>query len=276
MPNALTYFPVIGSWENLEIYHPPSGGTLQPAATVELINALVDFIPRVPLGTVFNVPDLMTQVAVNEQQTIDLGGGTSGTWTIAFAGSAPSAALPYNISTAALQTALQGLSTIGAGNIAVLSQTGTRYLVEFQGALAATPISTIGAFTANSAGLIGSTGILFYLAQAGQAQVVQDTAVHLDPFLARITNGVLSTPAPAKDLVGVELVANSSVLNFMDTSKTPPVPADLFYDVKFHNVTYGPTGDGQLQNFAFKAPTDSTPVDLTDPDLHRYPYAPIT
>lgn len=275
MPNSLTYFQVTGSWENLDIYHPPSGGPLVAAADVQKVNALVDLIPRIPTGMVFNVSDLVIQAAQNEQQTIDLGGATAGTWTISFNGSAPTAPLASNISTSALQTALQGLSTIGAGNIAVLSQTGTTYLVEFQGTLANTPISTIGAFAADDTGLTNSTGILFYLTQSGQAQISQDTGVHIDPFLARITNGILCTPAAPTDLPGVELVANSALLGFMDTSKTPAVAADLYYDVKFHAVTFGPSGVGLLQNFAFKAPADSTPVDLTDPALTRYPYAPL-
>ena len=44
---------------------------------------------------------------------------TGGTFTVSYNGSAASAGLAYNIAAAALQTAIEGLSTVGAGNVTV-------------------------------------------------------------------------------------------------------------------------------------------------------------
>jgi hypothetical protein len=279
-PNVLTYFEVTGSWQNLELNVPAAiGGDVDPNAEVQNISAFGDFIPRLPVGFTFDVDNLLIQAAQNEIQTIELlGAPGSGAFTLGFNNVAPSTALPFNASAAAVQAALQGLSSIGAGNVSVTGPNGGPWAVEFVGALAATPISTVGAFTADWTGLGAGTGeveILFFLTRSGMPQISRDTGVHLDTFLARITNGVLVTPSSPTDLPGVHLLANSPVLNFMDNSHDPPVPADLYYDVRFRNVVYGPTGIGNLTNFAILASTDDTPVDLTDPGLQTYPYAPL-
>lgn len=60
------------------------------------------------------------------------------------------AALAYNISPAALQTALEALSNIGAGNIAVSGVAGKYYSLTFQGTLGGAPRAE---FTVNFAGL---------------------------------------------------------------------------------------------------------------------------
>lgn len=73
-------------------------------------------------------------------------GGTA-IWT--FSGQS-TAALAYNISPAALQTALEALSNIGAGNVSVLGVAGRYYQITFQGALGSLPQPEI---TVNFAGL---------------------------------------------------------------------------------------------------------------------------
>lgn len=74
---------------------------------------------------------------------------TGGTFTLTF-GANTTAALAYNISAAALQTALQGLASIGSGNVSVVGTAGVYYTVTFIGALANTNVAEI---TANFSGL---------------------------------------------------------------------------------------------------------------------------
>ncbi len=63
---------------------------------------------------------------------IELGKPSAGTWT-AHLGASVTAALAYNISLAALQTALEGLVGVGAGNVAVFGLSGQVYAVELLG-----------------------------------------------------------------------------------------------------------------------------------------------
>ncbi|AXN43462.1 hypothetical protein MM1218R_01514 [Mycobacterium marinum] len=65
--------------------------------------------------------------------TID---ATGGTYTLAFDGSDPTAGIAEAATAAAVQTALAGLPTIGAGNVSVSGADGGPYTVTFQGALA--------------------------------------------------------------------------------------------------------------------------------------------
>ena len=72
-------------------------------------------------------------LTANEKQTIAIGVGVNGgTFTVTFGG-VVTAALAYNVSTAALKTALEGLSSIGTGNVDVTGTAGTSYVIEFKG-----------------------------------------------------------------------------------------------------------------------------------------------
>ncbi len=284
-PNSLTWFEVTGSWLDFEIASPGGSGHF----TQEFISAFVTFTPRLPLGTVFNVSDLAVVPATNEVQILTLisptasvgeNVATSGTWILSFGmpggSSAATSALPYNITAANLQTAIQGLSTIGSGNATVTGNAGGPFTVTFGGSLAATPISTVGAFSGNTTGLLPTDiELLIELETPGTALVARDTAVHIDPIMGRITDGVLCTPNSPNDTPGVYLLANSAVLGYMNENVDPPVPGVLYYDVNFTNIVYGPNGTGQLSNLAIAASTDSTAQCITDPAATIYPYAPL-
>lgn len=73
---------------------------------------------------------------------------TAGTYTLSFSG-AVTGPIAYNATAADLQAALEGLATIGAGNVSV---TGT-YLVTFGGTLATTPVPPL---VADGTGLTGT------------------------------------------------------------------------------------------------------------------------
>ena len=89
-----------------------------------------------------------------------------------------------------------------------------------------------------------------------------DTQLAIAPITGRTINGKLCTIAVG-DPESVELVANSAWLDYGE--------GPLFYHVRYRNVTYGGAIQ-RLPNFAFQAPTDSTGVLLTDPDLQRFDY----
>jgi hypothetical protein len=76
----------------------------------------------------------LTVQPVNAVQAVTVT-GSAGTFTLTFNGQTTSA-LAFNATAAQVQNALQGLSTIGSGNVAV-SQSGNVYTVTFTGALAA-------------------------------------------------------------------------------------------------------------------------------------------
>jgi hypothetical protein len=82
-------------------------------------------------------------VGTSEVQTVAVTGTpTGGTFSLSFNG-ATTPALAYNASTSAVQTALQALSTIGAGNATVTGTAGVSYVVTFTGALANQNVGTL-------------------------------------------------------------------------------------------------------------------------------------
>lgn len=80
---------------------------------------------------------------------------TGGTFTLSFGGQT-TAAIPYNATAAQVRTALEALSTIGAGNVTTSGgpHPGSAVSVTFTGTLANTNVAQV---TANSAGLTGGT-----------------------------------------------------------------------------------------------------------------------
>jgi hypothetical protein len=88
--------------------------------------------PIVPSGT-----------GVSEVQTITITGApTGGTFSLTFGGQT-TPALAYNAAPSAVQTALQALSSIGAGNATVTGTAGSSYVVTFAGTLANLNVSQI-------------------------------------------------------------------------------------------------------------------------------------
>ncbi|HYI80751.1 MAG TPA: hypothetical protein VEW67_07820 [Thermoleophilaceae bacterium] len=102
-------------------------------------------------------------VPTNEQQTITLGANTTGgTFTLSFSTPVPSntsgttSAIAHGASPATVQTALEALSNIGVGDVAVTGAAGGPWTVSFQGTrFADTDVSPI---TADAAGLTVSSG----------------------------------------------------------------------------------------------------------------------
>ncbi|WP_280498550.1 major capsid protein [Nocardia cyriacigeorgica] len=95
-------------------------------------------IPLCVNGVVGDRQTLTCAATTNEVQTVTITGGpTGGTWTLSFGGDTTDP-IAHNASAAVVQALLAGLSSIGAGNIAVSGAAGGPYTVTFQGALGAT------------------------------------------------------------------------------------------------------------------------------------------
>jgi len=84
----------------------------------------------------------------NEKQTITNDGGTGGTFTVTYGGE-ETGLLPWNLTPAQLESALEGLTTIGEGNILVTGTAGDSYLCEFTGSLGQTSLSMMVIDTAS-------------------------------------------------------------------------------------------------------------------------------
>jgi hypothetical protein len=98
--------------------------------------------------------------------------------------------------------------------------------------------------------------------QLGAPEIVADTSVSIPPLTAQIFNGTLGV-LDVGHVPGFQLVANSIVLGL----------PELIYDVTFTQISYN--GANQyIAPFGFTAPTDTTPVDLADPNLVKLPYQP--
>jgi autotransporter-associated beta strand protein len=124
-------------------------GTLQPASTLS-----------------WSVSTATTpgSMGYNETQAVYFNNTpTGGSWNLAFNGFT-TGPIPWSATAAEVQAALETLSTIGAGNVAVVGDAGNGYQLTFQGRLHGTDLPQI---TAASAGLTPSTGFTINTWRAG-------------------------------------------------------------------------------------------------------------
>lgn len=89
---------------------------------------------------------------IENDYTVTLGSPSAGTFTLTFNGVTTSG-IAYNAWASTVQTAVTGLSSVGAGNATVSGSTGGPYTVRFTGALA----NTSNALTGSGTGLTGGT-----------------------------------------------------------------------------------------------------------------------
>jgi hypothetical protein len=104
--------------------------------------------PSIFVGNSFNV---------NEVQTLAINGAT-GTYVLTYDGQS-TAPIAVAATTAAVQSALQGLLTIGANNVTVTGTPGTSYTITFVGAFAGVDASTLvlSAFTGGPPTIVVTT-----------------------------------------------------------------------------------------------------------------------
>ena len=112
-------------------------------------------------------------------------------------------------------------------------------------------------------------GTVLYVADYGRPDTTTGTTgITLPPIQGRLLDGELQV-IDRGNTPNIQLVANTPIL--CDSTGTPLTK--LIYDVTFTAVTYA-GANRSITNFAFTAPTDTTPIDLTDPNLDRLPYNP--
>jgi hypothetical protein len=94
----------------------------------------------------------------NNSQTLTITAGSGGTFTMQFS-TATTGPLTWNVTPAQLQAALEGLETIGEGNMSVTGTAGVSYVCEFIGTLAqahqADMVCDDAALTGHGAGTTG-------------------------------------------------------------------------------------------------------------------------
>lgn len=141
---ALT-FP---SWDIAAIVSTWNAGTTGAAASPEFLEItasadgsallLTADTPGRPFAVrVFSGDQDITNSTSSEVQTITVANApTGGTFTLTFGGNT-TAGIAHNATAATVQTALQGLASIGAGNALVTGPAGGPWVVAFAGALAA-------------------------------------------------------------------------------------------------------------------------------------------
>lgn len=183
-------------------------------------------------ASVDDLRQYLPQVSELGQQQITVEGApTGGTFTLSYEGVA-SAALAYNATATAVQTALRALTAIGSSGVNVRGRPGGPYTASFQGSLA----TDAGPLSLGTNGLTGGTSPTVTIAPATDA-VLQDCldrstdtvrstmrSLLADPLFdyaaygaaaARIVRGIDSTylRPPAYQLGSVTIVAYQSGTN---------------------------------------------------------------
>jgi hypothetical protein len=130
----------------------------------------------------------------NEKQTITVTDASGGTFTVTY-DSEESANLPYNLTPAQLQSALEGLTTIGENNISVTGTAGVTYVCEFIGALGETSLELM---VIDDTLVTGGAGVEVTIAET-------------------VDGGTGSAPAQGNTSLTIDTI----VLNTLDTDLVP-------------------------------------------------------
>ena len=160
---------------------------------------------------------------VNEEHFVTVGGGaTGGTFTLSFnradgTGSQTTAPIAWDASAAAVQSALEALSNVDAGNVSVTGAAGGPWTVEFTGSLGGTDVFTLGK---DASGLTPSGTVTVTVPVVGAAPL---DLYRYDAEADELTN---LTPTAAGELEGVEGVLgvseDGSYVYFQATSDLAP------------------------------------------------------
>jgi hypothetical protein len=218
------------------------GENNSPAANLVLVEPSPGFLPASSTltytittpGVVFsNVPTVSAATPVNEVQTVTVTNAATTTFMLTF-GAYTTAAIPADgTETAAqVQTALQALASIGAGNVTVTGSAGGPFTVTFVGALAGTNVAqmtgtanvavatTVGG-TANSNAMVLSGPVL----SASRTSVTVTVSTASAPAATITLSGILydvASTVPAGTYVAVS-VATSGALTVLPASNTNAV-----------------------------------------------------
>lgn len=210
-----------------------------------LLDRAIDVVPGTDLVVIF------TRYTGAQLLTLT-GGATGGTFTVTYRG-ATTAPLAYNASTGAMQTALEDLSTIGPGNVAVTGSAGA-WLVTPQGQLS--PVDFFAhLITGTLTGLTGgsnyhlavTTPVLDLTTGYTYALQARDVAGETTPDIwidaTHTTQGTIVTGGTAGTITVTINRATTAALTF-------PNPTNAGYAnfvlVEQHSGLYTPIIEGQL------------------------------
>lgn len=154
------------------------------------------------------------RLSTNAQYTLTAGvtPPTTGTFTLTFGGQTTSN-IAHNATAAAVETALEALSTIGAGNVEVtatvaegagnLSVAGNVYTIEFVNDLAQAPRTLTGTFTS----LDPSGSIALASSVAGvtptEIELVPVLPTEVDIYLSRTSHADLDAAEPMESVISI-------------------------------------------------------------------------
>ncbi len=172
-------------------------------------------IPEGQIGRLYGFDTWMSQRVPVPTATIALGTQTSGTFALSYLGQTASG-IAYNATAAAVQTALQALSTIGAGN-ATVAGTAPNFTVTFAAALA----QNINALAADFSALTTP-------ANASLVNNYRNLALHRDALILAVRP---FEPVPA----------NTGVDSFTatDPDNGLAVRVQRVYDINYRAIRYG-------------------------------------
>ena len=237
-------------------------------STPQQVQAVLEALPNLNPGDVY-----VSGKMQNEKQTVTVGGGaTGGTFTLALGG-APSGPISRNASASSVQAFLQALAEIGSEGCSVTGPTGGPWVVEFTGVLAGVNVPML---TGNPAGLL-PTGTVTVVATKTGSTGTPWTVNFIGPLdgtdvpQMTATNATVSTTSAGSAVLGVELVANTPVLELGDDADGNPI--DLIYDVVITVPDLDPLKQDRVINpFAIAAPkVGGVTIDLADSEFHLPP-----
>ncbi|WP_231740949.1 hypothetical protein [Thalassoglobus neptunius] len=163
---------------DIEVYSPFQGEGSDWPVVVHLTGSLANTNPDLMACSVGQPPALIANGGplLNEIQEITII-ADGGTFPLSHSGNGPTAGLAYNVSAGDMQTALEGLASIGVGGCSV-SKSGNSWRVEFIGANAQTDMAKI---STSSTSLTGGAGIYPTGSKTGVLGQNEIQAVHIDP-----------------------------------------------------------------------------------------------
>ncbi len=188
------------------------------------VNALtVDTTLEGVVGTTYTIAEQTKGSAtpVNEVQVITVNNGpTAGTFTLTFQGQT-TAGIAYNAAASAVQSALEALSNIAAGEAVVTGNAGGPYTLTFSGGtLAGTDVSEM---TGSGALLTGSS----VYAATTQAAVAGTNEVQQVAVDSEATGGMFTLTFNSETTAGIAYNATASAVQTALEGLTTPVAGDF-------------------------------------------------
>jgi YD repeat-containing protein len=180
-------------------------------------------------------PDPATGQPTTDQQVTVTGSPTGGTFTLTLRGRT-TGPIDYSATPAAVQSALEGLTTVGVGNVQVTGPNGGPWRVHFTGNLAGKYVPNL---TANGTGLMGGTVAVatqqdtYTVNALGESKTATDRNNHTTSYAYNVLGQTVTLTRP----MTADHVANVTMMTY-------DVPGNLatVTDPRNHTTSYGYDG----------------------------------